>query len=79
MAMSSAVLSATLQVALGSLSYETINSEAGLAAICDAIAESIVAHITTNAIVVPTGVPVPMGVTVPPGGPIPVVGTGLIT
>jgi hypothetical protein len=71
MALSATVLSAALRAALISKG-EGITDNAATTALCDAIAEAVVAHITANAVVLP------VLLVAPPGGG-PVTGTGVVT
>lgn len=69
---SDAVLSAALRVAM--LADPDIGAvdDSGLTAMCDAIASTLLAHVTANATVLPTLLVAPPG-----GGP--VTGTGSVT
>lgn len=75
MPMSGSVLSAAIRSAIiANSAIQAIDGPA-LTGLCDAIADAVVAHITSSAVVVTNpGAPL----TAPPGGG-PVTGTGLVT
>lgn len=70
MALSAPVLSAAIRAKLVARSWAEDN--AALTAFCDDIADAVVTHITTTAVVLP------LLLVAPPGGG-PVVGTGTVT
>lgn len=74
MALSSSVLSAAMRAAM--LANPAIGAVDGapLTAMCNAIASTVVAHITSAAVVLPTALIAPGGLT-----PLPVTGVGTIT
>jgi len=72
MALNATTLSAALKAALLADPNTTAQNNAALTAVCDAIAATVVAHITANAVVLP------LLLVAPPGGG-PVTGTGTVT
>jgi hypothetical protein len=72
MALSAATLSAAMKAALLANPSTQAIDNAALTAVCDAIAQSVVSHITASAIVLP------LLMVAPPGGG-PVTGTGVVT
>lgn len=71
-ALSASVLSAAMRAALLANVASKAQDNAALTAMCDSIAQTVIAHFTTNAIVLP------LLLVAPPGGG-PVTGTGVVT